>query len=416
MAAEAEGSNPFIHPMNCQKVRVNARAFLFSCEPAGNLRQYNTHNSRIGEDMDWNSFINSRVHPMVAYKPGMRGSEVRALVGCEAIHKLSSNENPYGPFPRAQQAGKLVIEHLNRYPDGSARDLRSRLSERFSVPTSQILMGNGSNEILIHIAETCLAPGDEVIYGWPSFVVYPIMCQLTDAVAVPVPLDENDAYNLAAIADAITPATKMIVLCNPNNPTGTIFTKDAFEAFLDKVPDHVLVVIDEAYFEYSTAANHVDGLNYFDGQRPIAVLRTFSKIYSLAGARCGYGIMPAPLVEAIDKIREPFNVNTLAQCMAYYSLDDPSELNRRIAQNAEQRTLLCACLDELGIGYAKSETNFVYAYTDKPQILFQELLKRGVIVRDFGNAPALRIGVGSPEDTQSTIDALRQIHAGGVLR
>lgn len=365
--------------------------------------------------MDWHQFIRPHVHPMKPYAPGLRGSEVRSRTGRDEICKLSSNENPYGPFPRALVAGQKILAHLNRYPDGSARDLKSRLSHHLGVSTDNLIIGNGSNELLVHIAEACLAPGDEVVYGWPSFVVYPMICELTGATAVPVPLTGDQEFDLPAILSAITDATKIVFLCNPNNPTGTIYTKKQFDLFIDKVPDHVLVVLDEAYFEYCVDERYPNGLDYFDGDRPLVVLRTFSKIYSLAGIRCGYGVMPPALVQAIDKVREPFNVNTMAQAMAYYSLDDEAELSRRILENADQRARLCELFDSLGIGYAESHTNFIYISCANPADVFEALLSHGVIVRDFGNAPALRVGIGSPEDTNKTIAAFRNMASDGLF-
>ena len=365
--------------------------------------------------MDWNSFIKGYVHPMVPYAPGLRGSEVRERTGEELILKLSSNESSYPPFPRAIEAGSQVLQHLNRYPDGSVRDLKRALADKLEVETGQLVIGNGSNEILSRIAQACVGEGDEVIYCWPSFIVYRIACQLTGAAAVEVPLDADDRYDLNAILAAITPATKLIFLCNPNNPTGTIYSRDEFARFMDAVPDTVLVVADEAYFEFVDDETYPDALEWFDGERPLVVLRTFSKAYSLAGARVGYGIMPQPLVEALDKIREPFNVNTVAQAMAYYSLEDGGELARRTAENAEQRNRLCEALGRLGYPYAESQTNFVWVHTDQPAELFEALLAHGVIVRGFGPAPALRLGVGTPEETDRLIEVLDGLAGSGEL-
>ena len=210
---------------------------------------------------------------------------------------------------------------------------------------------------------------------------------------------------------AVNERTKLMFLCNPNNPTGTIYSRSAFEAFLDRVPEHVLVVVDEAYFEYAMSAEYPDGLAYFDGERPLGVLRTFSKIYSMAGARIGYGVLPEPVISALNKIREPFNVNTVAQVGAYYSLADTAEVRRRRDENQEQKTYLYACFDRLDVSYVPSETNFVYVHTEKPVEVFQALLSQGVIVRDFGTAPAVRVGVGSPEDTRVTIAAFESVVA-----
>ena len=301
---------------------------------------------------------------------------------------------------------RAVLPFLNRYPDGAERALKRRLAEKLGVDAANLVVGNGSNELLTLIAQAVLGPGDEVVFAWPSFVVYPMCAQLTCATAIKVPVTAEQVHDLPAMLAAITDKTKLVFLCNPNNPTGTIYDRAAFEDFIAEVPDHVLVVIDEAYFEYVTSADYPNGLDYFDGVAPIVVLRTFSKIYSLAGARVGYGIAPRPVVEALDKVREPFNVSSVAQVGAYYSLADDAEVERRRRENQEQKAYLYSSFDRLGISYVPSETNFVYMMTKRPVEVFEALLASGVIVRDFGGAPALRVGIGTPEDTDATVAAL----------
>jgi histidinol-phosphate aminotransferase len=361
--------------------------------------------------VDYDALIRAELGPMRPYVPGLRASEVRELSGRDDVLKLSSNENPYGPFPGALAGMKAVLAKLNVYPDGSARALRRRLSQHLNVDDQHIVVGNGSNELLRLIAQAVLAPGDECVFAWPSFVVYPMVCQLMGATEVRVPLTTGEVHDLSAMADAVTERTKLMFLCNPNNPTGTIYAREQFEAFLERIPAHVLVVIDEAYFEYALSSEYPDGLAYFDGVRPLGVLRTFSKIYSMAGARIGYGVLPELVISALNKIREPFNVNTVAQVGAYYSLDDDVELRRRREENQEQKTYLYACFDRLGVSYVPSETNFVYIHTERPVEVFQALLSQGVIVRDFGNSPAVRVGVGSPDDTRVTIAAFEAVVA-----
>ncbi len=357
--------------------------------------------------MDYDALIRPGIGPMVPYAPGLRASEVRQRSGKRIIHKLSSNENPHGPFPTAIAGMRAVLPHLNRYPDGAARALKRALAERLSVDSSNLIVGNGSNELLVLIAQAVLGEGDEMLFAWPSFVVYPMAAQLTGATAVKVPLTDRHHHDLSAMREAITEKTKLVFLCNPNNPTGTIYERDEFDEFLSDIPDHVLVVLDEAYREFVTSAEFPDGLDYFDAGRPLVVLRTFSKIYSLAGARVGYGVAPEPLVAAVDKIRAPFNVSSIAQVGAYYSLSDDAELERRQRENREQKELLYSAFDRLGISYVPSEANFIYMLTEKPEAVFQALLSEGVIVRDFGGVPALRVGIGTLEDTEATIGALQ---------
>ena len=359
--------------------------------------------------MVWDRLIREELEGLVPYAPGLRVSQVRERSGKQEILKLSSNEHPSGPVPLALEAMTAVLTRLNRYPDGGAVALRRKIADRLDVAFEQVAVGNGSNELIRLLAQVVLRPGDEVVYAWPSFVVYPMVTNILNAAHVRVPLDSADAHDLEAMADAITDKTRIVFICNPNNPTGSIVRRAVFERFLDRVPEDVLLVIDEAYFEFVTDADFPDGLHYFDGMRPLVVARTFSKMYSLAGLRVGYAIAPEPIVRAVDTCREPFNVNTVAQVGAYYAMDDTAEVVRRRDENQEQRRLLCEAFDRLGIGWVPSETNFVYAKTERPVEVFQALLEEGVIVRDFGNAPALRVGIGTPRGTARTIEAFEAV-------
>jgi len=346
---------------------------------------------------------------MRPYKPGLREEQVRDITDACELVKISSNESPFPPFTTALAAGERALRTANRYPDGGAHELKTALSARLDVDEAYIVVGNGSNELLMLLAYATLGVGDEVVYGWPSFIVYPLMCELTGATAVPVALNEREEYDLDAMREAITERTKIVVLCNPNNPTGTIYTREAFAAFMDTVPRDVLVVVDEAYFEFVAADAETNALEWFDGERPLVVLRTFSKAYAMAGMRCGYGVMPVALAEALGKIRAPFNVNVAAQAMATAALADNAELARRTTVNAEGRRRIEEACEQLGITYAASQANFVWVHAPRPQGAFQALLKKGIIVRDFGDTPALRIGVGSPDEVTRTIAALEAL-------
>ncbi|MDZ4654653.1 MAG: histidinol-phosphate transaminase [Coriobacteriia bacterium] len=359
--------------------------------------------------MSWDDIIRPDLEPLVPYAPGLRASQVRERSGRSVVLKLSSNEHPCGPVPAAIAAMKAVLPQMNRYPDGSASALRRKLADRHGVPVQQVAVTNGSNELLRLVAHVVVRPGDEIVYPWPSFVVYPMVASIFGATHVRVGLDDGGACDLDAILAAITERTRVVFLCNPNNPTGAIYGREAFARFMEHVPPHVVVVADEAYFEFVIADEYPNALDWFDGERPLVVTRTFSKIYSLAGLRIGYGFMPEPLVRAIDKVREPFNVNTVAQIAAYYSLDDEAEVQRRRAENQEQKVYLYSCFDRLGVSYVRSEANFVYFKTERPVEVFQALLEEGVIVRDFGSAPALRLGIGTPEDTMLTIAAFEAV-------
>ena len=365
--------------------------------------------------MNWTDFICAHVHPMAPYVAGMREEQVCEIAGTDDLVKVSSNESPFPPFQSAQDAGAQVLDGLNRYPDGGSNELKEKLSSRLGVSSENIVIGNGSNELLILLAYATLGASDEIAYGWPSFIVYPLMSQLTGATAVQVLLGEDEVFDLNAILAAITPATKLVVLCNPNNPTGTYYTHEQFAAFMDAVPNHVLVVVDEAYFEFATNPDYPDALEWFDGERPLCVLRTFSKAYSMAGARCGYAIMPRDLICALDKVRAPFNINIVAQAMAQASLDDQCELDRRVAANAEQRERLQEAFERLDIAYVPSQTNFMWIQVSSSSKVFDELLKKGIIVRSFGQGGALRVGVGSPDETTRIIEAFEQLNDEGII-
>jgi histidinol-phosphate aminotransferase len=359
--------------------------------------------------VDWDEFIRPELAGMKPYAPGLRASEVRERTGRDDVSKLSSNEYPLGPVPLAVEAMAAVLPHLNRYPDGSARALKAALAAHWGAEERFLSVTNGSNELLRLIAQAVLRPGDEVVYAWPSFVVYPLVTRMFGGTAVPIALTSDECHDLPAMLAAVTDRTRIVFLCNPNNPTGTIVRREEFEAFLAALPSHVLLVMDEAYFEFVDDPEFPDGMRYFDGERPIVVARTFSKMYSLAGARVGYGFMPAPLAAAVDAIREPFNVNTVAQIGACYSLKDQPEVVRRKQMNREQKTYLYSCFDRLGISYVPSQTNFIWVATQRPTEAFEDLLREGVIARGFGDTPAIRLGVGTELDTQRTIAALESI-------
>ncbi len=359
--------------------------------------------------MNWETFFRADIEPLVPYEPGLRPEQVEDIAGTSQIHKLSSNESPYPPFDSAIAAMQAELEGLNEYCDGASTAIRQALSEHYDVPFEQVFLGNGSNELVDLIAQSCVDPHDEVVYGWPSFVVYSSMTQLGGGISRQVPLRDDGSYDLDAMLDAIGERTKIVMVCNPNNPTGAVVSAADFERFLEQVPDHVLVVVDEAYIEFVEEGASFDALDYFDGIRPLVILRTFSKIYAMAGIRCGYGFAPVEVVAAIDKVREPFNVNSIAQAGAVAALADTDELDRRRRANREQRERLCTGLDALGITYAPSQTNFVWAHIPDADAAFQQLLERGVVVRSFGAADALRITVGTADDVTATLAALEEV-------
>jgi len=359
--------------------------------------------------MDWNTFFKSVLEPIKPYEPGLREEQIRERAETPRIYKLSSNESPYPPFPSAIQAMQESLTGLNEYPDGSCYALKQGLMKTYCLPFEQIMVGNGSNELLMLLGEACLTPDSRIAYCWPSFVVYPMCAQVSDAASDEVPLTPDGRFDVDALLDVITPETKMVMLCSPNNPSGGIISQEELERFMAAVPEHVLVVLDLAYAEFVSDAERLDAQKFFDGERPLVVLHTFSKIYGLAGARIGYGFAPAPVVEAIEKLRNPFNVNTVAQVGALASLGHHDEVERRREANALERARLCEAFDRLGLRYFESHANFVWVFVPEPDWTFEQLLRRGVIVRSFGGGGGLRVGVGDNEGTQATITAFEQL-------
>lgn len=359
--------------------------------------------------MNWKSFFRSELESIQPYQPGLREEQICEIAQTPVIHKLSSNENPHPPFPSALEAMQECLVGLNEYSDGSCHELKQGLSAEYGVPPEQIMVGNGTNELLMLLAEACLTPGSRIAYCWPSFIVYRLGAQIMGAAYDEVPLTTDGRFDLDALLGAITPETKMVMICSPNNPTGGVITQEEYERFMAAVPEHVLVVLDLAYTEYVTDSNHLAPLSLYDGKRPLVILHTFSKIYGLAGVRVGYGFAPAPVVETLDKLREPFNVNAVAQAGALASLGQYEELDRRRAENALERTRLCEAFDQLGLSYYVSHANFVWVFVPEPDKTFEQLLTMGVIVRSFGGGGGLRVGVGNSANTQATIEAFGRI-------
>jgi histidinol-phosphate aminotransferase len=355
----------------------------------------------------------SRIKP---YVPGKPLREVERELGLRECIKLASNENPTGPSPKAVEALKAFMEksgELCRYPDGSGFYLKNALSEKLfaggaKVHPEEIILGNGSNELLDIAVRAFLAPGDEAVMASPSFVVYAMAVQSIGGVARETGL-RNHTHDLSAMADAITPKTKMVFIANPNNPTGTINKKDEFDAFMKRVPDGVLVVMDEAYCEYVQDPGYPDTLKSFGQGRDILILRTFSKVYGLASLRIGYGIANKEILEEMNKIREPFNTNAMAQEAALAALGDEAHLKRSLAINEEGKQFLYGQFDALGLKYVPTEANFIYMLLDtESRTLFDALLRKGVIVRPAGPRE-IRVTIGLPEENRRFIEALKSV-------
>ena len=351
---------------------------------------------------------------LIPYEPGKPVEEVQRELGLERVVKLASNEGPMGPFPRALAAMERAAGELNRYPDGGAYRLRQALAERHGVRFEEIAVASGADGIIDGISQAVLDPGDQVVCGWPSFPSYVIYALKLGADARRVPLREH-VYDLEAILDAITERTKLVYICHPNNPTGTMSSRAELDAYFDRVPDHVVTVLDQAYFEYIDHPGYADGIEeHFKAGRRVVVLRTFSKIYGLAGLRVGYGVAPADLVTALGKTRRAFDLSTPAQEAALASLDGAEELERRREANATGRAELEAILRAAGYSPASPAVgNFVFVdLGEEAQPFFEALLQQGVIVRPlagFGAPRAIRVTVGTPEEHAFLAAALRRV-------
>src|SRR5436189_2998805 len=314
---------------------------------------------RLAEIAD--TFFRPPVRDLVPYEPGKPVEEVQRELGLERVVKLASNEGPFGPFPAALEAIARCAPELNRYPDGGAYRLRAALAELHGVPFEEVAVGAGSDGLVDGLSQAALDPGDEIVCGWPSFPSYVIDARKLGATPKTVPLREQ-RYDLGAMLGAITSRTKLVYACHPNNPTGTMNTRAELDAYFDRVPDHVLTVLDQAYFEYIDDPGYADGIeDYFKAGRRVIVLRTFSKIYGLAGVRVGYGVAAAGLVTELGKTRRAFDLTTPGQEAALASLDAPEELTRRRELNEHGRAELERLLRDAGYDVVTgSFGNFVY--------------------------------------------------------
>ncbi len=355
--------------------------------------------------------VSDNIKSITPYVPGKPIEELERELGISGSIKLASNENPLGPSPKAMAAVKKAVEGLNRYPDGSGFYLSEALARKLGVDISQIILGNGSNELIELVVRTFVQPGDEIVSADPSFVVYKMITQAAGGTNVIVPCRDM-RHDLDAMADRITAKTRIVFIANPNNPTGTMNTKAEMDRFMNRVPGHVIVAVDEAYFEYVTHAEYPDSLDYLKDGKNILALRTFSKIYGLAGLRIGYGITTAAIAELMNKVRQPFNTNSLAQAGALAALADRKHVEKSIAVNNEGKQYLYQSFQQLGIPFVPTETNFIMF--DAPmdsKDLYTALLKTGVIIRPMG-PKKLRVTIGLPDENKRFITELEKIVKG----
>jgi histidinol-phosphate aminotransferase len=355
------------------------------------------------------------VHPDIAalspYVPGKPIEELQRELGLTRVIKLASNENPLGPSPKAMAVINEGVATLHRYPDGGAFRLRQAIADRWKVSAEQVILGNGSDEILGLLARTFLSPGDEAVMADQTFVIYKMEVMAAHGKAVIVPLVQW-RHDVAGMADAITERTRLLFLCNPNNPTGTMVSADEVAKLLSRVPEQVVVVFDEAYFEYVRSSEFPESMAYVKRGRNAIVLRTFSKIYGLAGLRIGYGVTTPEIANLLNRVRPPFNANSLAQRAALAALDDDEHVANSRAVNQAGMDQLVSGLRTLGFAPIPSETNFVYFDVGRDgRRVFDGLLRLGVIVRHI-EGRMIRVTIGQAEENKTFLAALGQVLQG----
>lgn len=348
------------------------------------------------------------------YVPGKPMEELEREYGIRDSVKLASNENPLGPSPKAMEAIRQAAGKLNRYPDGGGYFLVRKLSEVLNVPTDHLILGNGSDDIIDMLARVFLGPGDEVIIPFPSFLIYEISAQATGADVVKTRL-KNLAIDLDAILNAVTPRTRIIFLCNPNNPTGSVVSRTAFDRFMERLPESVIVVVDEAYIEFVRDPACLRSLGYEGFKRPVVTLRTFSKAYGLAGLRIGYGVAPPEIIGVLHRVRQPFNASLVAQAGALAALEDTDFLAKTLRIVHEGLDWLHAALDAEGIPHFTTQSNFFLIDTGRnADQVFKAMLSEGVIVRSmtgYGFPRYIRVNAGTPTENERFVNALSRVVA-----
>jgi histidinol-phosphate aminotransferase len=352
------------------------------------------------------------IRSIAPYVPGKPLEELEREYGISDSVKLASNENPLGPSPKAVAAIGQALDRLHRYPDGSAFALTRKLARHLEVAPEQIVLGNGSDEILGMLSRVLLGPGDEAVMPKPSFLMYEISVRASGAEPVFVPLKEL-GIDLDGIADAVSNRTRIVFLCNPNNPTGSVIDQKRLSSFLAALPEGIVVVLDEAYIEFVRDPESARGLSLMGTGRPLVTLRTFSKAYGLAGLRVGYAVMPAELAELLHRVRMPFNVSSLAQAGAFAALDDHAFLNKTVRQVHKGIDYLFEALAEREIACFPTQANFFLIDVKKSaDEVFEELLKKGVIVRSmsaYGYPTYIRVNAGADAENRRLIHALEQV-------
>ncbi len=362
--------------------------------------------------MEVSSLIREQLESIKPYIPGKPIEEVKRELGLDEVIKLASNENPFGPGKKAVEAIKSGAKKVSIYPDGNVHQLRRKLADKLSVKEDNLLFGNGSDEILVMLGQAFLEADDEIIMAETTFSEYEFSANIMGAKVRKVPL-KNYRHDLEAMAEVVSDKTKIVFVCNPNNPTGTIVTKEEIDNFLAEIPDDVLVVFDEAYQEFVISDDYPNSLDYLKERENIIILRTFSKAYGLSGLRIGYAIADSELIGYLDRVRQPFNANKIAQEAALAALDDKEHIEKTLSNNNQQRKYLIKEFSKLGLEYVPTQANFILVEVGRDaNQLFKQLLHQGVIIRSMSSydyQTKIRVTIGLEEENKKFIKEFKQV-------
>src|SRR6056297_90666 len=357
--------------------------------------------------------VKNSVKDLKKYQPGKGLEDIKDEYELDSVIKMSSNENPWGHSREIKNTIHKSKKRFYKYPDSDCSCLKKALANFYNLSRDKIFIGNGSDEIIDLIMSLFVEEGEEVIYADPTFIKYRLAVKSRGGKSIKIPLTEDYVHDLDRMAAAVTEKTKVIFICDPNNPTGTITIKRQIEEFIDKVPSDVLVVIDQAYYEYVTNPNYFDGLKSFNRYHNLILLRTFSKIYGLAGLRVGYGLGNSKIIDLLNRIRSPFNVNTLAQEAAEAALSDQKHVQKCKKKNKEGKIFLYQSLEDLLLEYIPTQGNFILINTGiKADVIFHKLLSRGIIIRPgniFGLSNWIRVTIGREDENKKLISALKDV-------
>ena len=354
-------------------------------------------------------FVSDNIKNLVPYQPGKPIEELEREIGIKGVIKLASNENPLGASRKAIDALKEYIDKkVHRYPDGGGFYLRQALAKKWGVSLESVILGNGSNEIIELLIRTLVSPGDNAVTSENTFSVYRLIMTAANGSIITVPM-KDERFDLKAIAGKINSRTRLVFIANPNNPTGTMVTAPEMKDFMNSVPHDVMIVFDEAYAEYVTSDQYPDSLSYLIDGRNVTILRTFSKIYGLAGLRIGYGLTTVEIADMMNRVRQPFNTNALAQVGALAALEDVSHIEESRRINNEGKEYLYKEFHSMGIDYIPTEANFIYFRAgDDGRAIFNAMLKDGIIIRHMGGAN-LRVTIGLPEENRKFVAVLTKV-------